>query len=84
MLITDEQLPLLFFLIPLLFKGLIYEKGKKDFGSVPSPNINKGRTFYLEQRKNFACLSDDKWSKLNANHNAHVVKSVTPEHRLGL
>lgn len=29
MVITDEQLPLLFFLIPLLFKGLIYERGKK-------------------------------------------------------
>lgn len=67
MVITDEQLPLLVFLIPLLFKGLSYGRGKKkESGSFSSPNINKGRTFYLEQRKNFACLSEDKWSKVES------------------
>lgn len=80
---TDEQLPLLFFLILLLFKGLIYEREKKESGSDSSPNINKWGTFYLEQRKSFACLSEDKWSKV-ANNNGHIAKCAIPEHCLGL
>lgn len=63
MVITDEQLPLLFFLIPLFFKGLIYGRGKKESGSFPSPNINKRRKFYLEQRKNLHVFQETSGSK---------------------
>lgn len=55
MVITDEQLPLLFFLIPLLFKGLIYERGKKNWQCFfPEHQHGKNILFGVEEE---LCMS---------------------------
>lgn len=77
MVITDEQLAILFFLIPLLFKGLIYESEKKNLAVFLPLISTRGGHF----RKNFQKTSGQ---KLNANNNAHIVKLVTPGHRFSL
>lgn len=77
MVITDEQLPLLFFLIPLLFKGLIYERGKKNWQCFfPEHQHGKNILFGVEEE---LCMSFRRQVvRLNANNNAHIVKIVTP------
>lgn len=64
MVITDEQLPLLVFLIPLLFKGLIYERGKENL-AVFLPLISTREEHFIWSRgKTLHVVSEDKWSKV--------------------
>lgn len=55
MVITDEQLPLLVFLIPLLFKGLIYERGKENL-AVFLPLISTREEHFIWSRGK-TCMS---------------------------
>lgn len=84
MVITDEQLPLLVFLIPLLFKGLIYERGKENL-AVFLPLISTREEHFIWSRgKTLHVFQKTSGQKSNANHNAHIVKFVTLGHRLSL
>lgn len=84
MVITDEQLPLLFFLIPLLFKGLIYERGEKKLAVFLPQTSTREEHFIWSRGKTLHVFQKTSGQKLDANNNAHVVKFVTPGHRFSL
>lgn len=79
MVIADEQLPLLFFLIPLHFNCLIYERGKKIILAVFHPLIStRGEHFIWSRGKTLHVFQKTSGQKLNANNNEHIVKFVIP------